>query len=100
MITHAAGESASDYKPFGPNRFSGATAVVLGVDNEKELQAAEDILWGNHIGYEPIVESAEPYRGQLMALGLVPVEKESVYDIMRNFKLLHSLILDNVDEEC
>jgi hypothetical protein len=96
MVTHAAGESASLYEDPYDGRFRGATAVVLEAKNEEHLERIESLLQQLKIRYVAVHEPGAPYLGQFMAIGLVPVERESVSEDLRGFQTLK--VLDNPPE--
>lgn len=96
-VTHAAGESAHRYESEEDGRFSGATAIVLETKDENDLDKAEDYLdyWG--IQAVSIRESNGPYEGQLMAIGLVPVERDTISKLMDKFQTLKAIVVPEVD---
>jgi hypothetical protein len=101
MVTHAAGESAADFCFYHEDpsfRFKGATAVVLAAKNEAHLRSIEDYLTQEGLqDYSRVVESSEPYRNQLMAIGLWPAERSYFGTSLTHFNLLNSCFeLDNL----
>lgn len=96
MITHAAGESAVYYQNPEDGRFRNARAVVLEAKNEDALYTASGLFMKHGIAQVQIVESGAVYNGQLMAIGLVPIESETVEAVMRPFQCLK--ILDKSEE--
>lgn len=93
MVVHAAGESAAKYDS-NVDDFTGATAVVLEVKDEDHLTDVVNYLEGLDIEFITIRESSPPYTGQLMALGLLPGEKDDIAPHLRTFQTLKSC-LDN-----
>ena len=93
MITHAAGESSAYYEDPYDGRFRGAHAVVLGVDSEKALDRLADKLFDLDIPNVRIRESSYPWNGALMAVGVVPGEKEKIFPVLKNYLLLRDLII-------
>lgn len=96
MVTHAAGESAALYEKM-LGEFDGAYAVVLAVKTELRLEKAKALLDTHDIAYTEVRESSAPYNGALMALGLMPIERDEVEEILNDFQLLHTL--DNPSSE-
>src|SRR3989304_3438138 len=88
MLVHAAGESAVYYQDSYDGRFRGARVVVLEVKDEFYLHRAKLKLLEADVQYVEVVESGEMYHGQLMAIGLVPVESEAIEPVMRHFLTL------------
>lgn len=88
MVCHAAGESGAMYEHLHNERFRGATAVVLEVANENGLLKVIRRLNKHQILHIVVRESDPPYDGQWMAIGLVPVEREKVEHILREYQLL------------
>lgn len=85
MVTHAAGDSASTRMwPLPPHTI----AVVLEAKDEDHLKDISGYLRANKVEFIPVVESSEPYANQLMALGLIPVEREKVSEILKEFQTL------------
>lgn len=95
MITHAAGESGALYADEYDGRFRGATAVVLEAKSESHLKQMEEYFRSNHIRYVVVHESSGPYGGQLMAIGLVPGEREDLAPKLSSFQVLKKL--DNLE---
>lgn len=96
MVAHAAGESAHQYRDEN-GRFTGATVVVLEAKNEAHLEKIERKLMRAGIVYQVVYESAQPYKDQFMAIGLVPIERDKVEGVMREYQLLRRL--DPQDDE-
>lgn len=94
MVTHAAGESGALYGDEYDGRFRGATAVVLEAENEQALTEIREKLFDNVIDAVDIRESGGDYHGQLMAIGLVPAEREQVGELLKHYKILRTC-LDN-----
>lgn len=94
MVTHAAGESAAYYTLYEDVVPSGI-AVVLEAKNEAHLKEIETYLRKEGLqDYVPIVESSEPYKNQLMAIGLYPAEREYFGELLGKFQTLKTC-LDN-----
>lgn len=98
MITHAAGESGALYQDPYDGRFRDARAVVLEAKDEKDLYRVARKLQRHGIQYTQVVETGPTYFGELMAIGLVPVEPgkrvewdKTVEDVMRPFQTLKGL---------
>ncbi len=85
QIVHAAGESSPGDLPVG------TCAVVLAVENEARLLALERLLVENSVQFAAIREPDPPYGGQLMALGLAPIDKSAVYPLLKKLPLLKEL---------
>lgn len=98
MVTHAAGESAALYQDAYDGRFRGARAVVLEAKNEDNLYRIKDQLQKHGIQYVEVVESSSVYNGQMLAIGLVPIESGAachdgalVGEVMEHFLTLKEL---------
>lgn len=91
MVTHAAGESAAIYKLVAGKEFWGCTAVVLEARNEAHLRKISLTLDDSDLLYVGVFESDGPYAGQMMALGLVPVEREKAAGLLGELQTLKSL---------
>lgn len=87
MVTHAAGESAVLM-----DGFTGSTAVVLAVDNELQLLRCYAKLEAARISLKLIQESDGEFAGQCMAIGVRPQERDYVFPILKNYKLLTNLL--------
>lgn len=108
MITHAAGESAARYRGNSDSTFytgdddttfMGSVAVVLGVDSVAQLLKTSHKLNAANIPYVGVEESSPPYDGAYMALGLVPIERDKVSNLLKDLQTLKTLILpDDVDD--
>ena len=103
MITHAAGESGSRYCDCYDGGFRGARAVVLGFADEPTLLRAAEKLRRHCIDAVRVNESDDPYDGALMAVGVVPIDPDTVCvpgktvaQVMRPFQTLKAL--DNQDQ--
>lgn len=88
MVTHAAGESAVLYQNPEDGRFRRARAVVLEAVNELALQDVSRRLEKLGIQRVEIVESGPIYSGELMAVGVVPTESQSVVEAMQHYLTL------------
>ena len=81
QIVHAAGESSPGDLP------SGTFAVVLSVPTELGLRAVAARLTAAGLPFVEIVESDEPYSGQLMAIGVRPVLRSIARKAMSSLPL-------------
>lgn len=88
MVSHAAGESAHSYADPYDGRFRGATAVVLEVKDELNLHKVAMKLRDCAVAHVEIVEGAEPYANQLMAVGVVPGERKDLEGFFKGFQTL------------
>lgn len=80
QVVHAAGESS--LRDIPPDTH----AVVLAVSSEQELQQLEQDLLYNRIQHKAI---REPDQGnELMAIGIVPIEKKYVKKVLSKYPLL------------
>jgi hypothetical protein len=77
MVTHAAGESGALYCDAYDGRFRGATAVVLEARNELHLDKIAENLRLMDIPCVEVWENSGPYAEQLMAIGVVPRERDA-----------------------
>lgn len=78
---HAASES-------GPTK-KGDYAIALAAIDEPHLEQIESQLISHNIPHISIREPDEPYCGQIMAIGLVPVqERKSVRRVVGKLKLV------------
>lgn len=98
MITHAAGDSASQRMwPLPPHTI----AVVLEAKDEEHLKDISGYLRANCLeeGVDKfsVFESGGPYDGQLMAIGLLPQERDALSNKLKEFQTLKSC-LDNPKE--
>lgn len=91
MITHAAGESGYLYSDGIGGVFTGATAVVLEVKSELLLYRAATLLRNFNCRHVEIVENSGVYEGQLMALGLVPIDRAEIGNLLEKFQTLKKL---------
>ena len=93
MVTHAAGESSSLYTNHGrQGRFRGATAVVLEAENEQDLKILLKFLKLNKVKHVPIIESEGPYAEQLMAVGIMPIQRKLGNKLFAGSKTLKSCL--------
>lgn len=84
QIVHAAGESAALVPPTQTTH-----AVVLQADDEAVLQALEAILRLAQVAFVAIREPDAPFFGQLVAIGLAPIQRTSrLKKILSRFQLL------------
>jgi hypothetical protein len=63
-------------------------AVILGARNERKLERLRQKLLQFEIPHVAITEPDPPYAGQLMAIGLVPTDKDKVEPYLRDYHLL------------
>jgi hypothetical protein len=82
MLVHAAGESSPGGLP------PGTYAIVLAVPSEAVLVSESDRLERAGVQLVRIYEPDAPYNGQLMALGIVPVRKETLRRHLSSIPLL------------
>jgi len=73
MVVHAAGESATLGASPGP----GTCSVVLAARDEAELCALSKALADAGYAHRLIEEDWGRYAGQVMALGLAPVQRDA-----------------------
>jgi len=98
QVTHAAGESfgkwglyfASGHITPGTSLVRGepTTAVVLQADDNAHIKRIRRKLANTKVRFVPIYEPDTPWNGQLMAIGILPGEKE---DLKHHFKGLQLL---------
>jgi peptidyl-tRNA hydrolase len=94
QVTHAAGESFAAFTRDSHKRLgrhiepAGTIAVVLGVPSESALRAWEKKLLRYRVQHVAIREPDAPWNGQLMAIGLWPVERRPTFTLLRRLKLL------------
>lgn len=112
MVAHAAGESfyqlrpdssGSEHRTFSPGVGSsplprGSTfnpaetiAIVLGARNEGRLARAARALAAAGVPFVEIRETDGAFAGQVMAIGVVPGEKETIGPIVNEFHMLKEL---------
>lgn len=97
MITHAAGESGALYQDEYDGRFRHGTAVVLEVKNEAKLNEAATLLWKHDVQNVEVWEDGGRYHEQLMAIGLVPCERDKVSEILKDYQTLKTLYPDELE---
>lgn len=100
MVTHAAGESGALYGDPYDGRFRHATAVVLEVKNESELKSLMMVLRRADLQHVVVSESDPPYNGSLMAIGLVPTERDKVGTTLESYQTLKKLYVDEEADVC
>lgn len=92
QVTHAAGESFGQWAVQKYQRLehqTGGTAIVLAVSNERRLRELEQKLRAAHIRHVAIREPDAPWKGQLMTIGLWPIdEKGPEQQFLKRLKLL------------
>lgn len=88
MLVHAAGESAALYQDPYDGRFRGSVAVVLEAKDEADLIESSQHLRTTGVQLVEIHENSGPYQGQLMAIGLVPGDRDTLSQIMANWQCL------------
>lgn len=71
QLVHAAGESSSGNLP------SGTIAVVLAARDEQHLERVELELQIRSVPHVAIREPDAPWCGQLMAIGIVPMDRKN-----------------------
>jgi hypothetical protein len=72
------------------------TVVVLGARSESRLHILECRFLAYGIPHVAIREPDPPYNGALMAIGVAPLEKELVFDLVKDYNLLRF----DTPEEC
>ena len=83
QLVHAAGESSPGQLP------DGTTAVVLGAKGVAHLEHLERKLLRLDIPHQSIREPDAPWNGELMAIGILPVEdRELVKPVTAGLRLL------------
>ena len=80
MFVHAAGESAGGPLP------EGVYAIALHADDMAHLFKVACLLAKNHIKHKLIIESDAPYEGQLMAIGIAPMEREKIRPFLADLR--------------
>jgi hypothetical protein len=80
MFIHAAGESSPGDLP------DGVYAIALHADDMAHLFRVACVLARNHIKHKLIIESDAPYEGQLMAIGIAPMEREKIRPLLADLK--------------
>lgn len=65
--------------------------VVLGARNEHRLLKLERTLTSCGVAHVAIREPDEPWNGQLMAIGLVPGDREVLSGLFRDYQTLREL---------
>lgn len=93
QLAHAAGESFFQLglSAVPPVNIERTTVVVLGARNEHRLKRLEAKLQQVHIPHAAIREPDAPWDGQLMAIGLVPGDREQLSPLFRDYQILSSL---------
>lgn len=82
QIVHAAGESSPGNLPKNTH------AVVLAVPDQAKLLALERKICELDIPHKAIREPDDPWNGQLMTIGIEPMQKYLVKKIVSNLPLL------------
>ncbi len=77
---HAAGESG----PAGP----GTYAVALAVPDSEALAELSQRLHQAGIKHHSVIESDEPYSGQLLAIGIPPQPRERLRRVLSSIPLM------------
>lgn len=90
QLTHAAGESFYRLPQFstGSQYSTHTIAVVLGARNETKLLKLEDWLKEDDVPHVAIREPDAPWYNQLMAIGLVPAQRETVQKYVKYFQTI------------
>lgn len=97
MVTHAAGESGALFQDES-GRFRGATAVVFEAKTQADLKKVEAFLYEADVPAVSIVETSKPYSGQLMSIGVVPLDREHGNRLFGKFQLLKSCLDKGVSD--
>lgn len=82
MLIHAAGESSPGNLP--PHTF----AIALEARDESHLDSISKKLFESGIAHKRIVETDAPYKNQLMAIGVRPMERSKVRPYLSELPLL------------
>lgn len=82
QLVHAAGESSPGNLP------EGTYAIVLAVPNHAKLLALEKVLEENNIPHKSIREPDLPWNGELMSIGIFPMERSLLKKYLSNLPLL------------
>ncbi len=80
MFIHAAGESSPGDLP------DGVYAIALHAKDMAHLFQVACLLAKNHIKHKLIIESDAPYEGQLMAIGIAPMERGKIGPLLKELK--------------
>lgn len=65
--------------------------VVLGARNHYRLERVQRELLAGGVPHVAVRESAEPWCGQLMAIGLVPGEREALRPYVRDLQTFQQM---------
>lgn len=85
QLIHASGESALLVDSIPP----GTHAVALTADSEEALLIIADALSNADIPHIKIIENDPPYSDQLMAIGIIPLQRTSkIKQILGRLRLL------------
>jgi len=82
QLVHAAGESSNGNLP------EGTIAIVLAVPNIAKLLALEKRLIDANISHKAIREPDAPWNGEIMAIGVQPMERNKIKKYFSNLPLL------------
>ena len=67
---------------------SGTFAVALHARDEAHLKELSEKLFASGIKHKRIIESDRPYENQLMAIGIVPMERSKVKALLSSLPLV------------
>jgi len=82
QLVHAAGESSPGNLP------EGIYAIVLAVPNLAKILALERVLIEKAIPHKAIREPDWPWNGELLAIGIRPMDRKAIRKILSNLPLL------------
>lgn len=82
MLIHAAGESSPGNLP------AHTYAIALTCEDEDELSDLSFRLFLSGIRHRRIVECDPPYTGQLMAIGIPPMERSKIKPLLSQYPLV------------
>lgn len=84
MFIHSAGES---FKEPPKTRGSPIYAVALAAKNEEQLLRLERKLQASGIPHQAIREPDAPFNGELLAIGIQPIDRDRVKKLTKKFPL-------------
>lgn len=82
QLIHAAGASSPGNLPVG------TYAIALHAKDEDELKRINYALLQEGIGCSTIIESDAPYSGQLMAIGIAPMDRRRLRRLLSRYPLV------------
>lgn len=87
QLVHAAGESAAASKYAGDFPY-GTYAIALQAKDRHHLAEISCLLLQAKIPHKRIFESDAPYDGELMAIGIYPMERDVIRKLLSNLPLV------------